>query len=277
VNSGGQGSPFHPGFKPARLCAAVLLALAASLCAAVEPVPVGADPAMTREQADAVLQELREIRRVLERMEQAASAGAGQKTRAPRTASLELEADRPVLGSEDAPVTVVEFTDYQCPFCRRFVESTFPDLKREFIDTGKVRWLVQDLPLAFHPNARGAGQAAHCAGEQGSFWPMRDMLFRNSARLDPASIRGYARVLDLDMGAFDACIEAERYTEAMDRDSASAQKLRITGTPTFVIGRSDGERLSGRVIVGAQAIAVFRGEIRRLLEDAGGKDTVRQQ
>ena len=229
---------------------------------------------MTRDQADAMLQELREIRRTLERMEKADGAGAGQQARVPRTASLELEENRPVLGAQDAPVTVVEFTDYQCPFCRRFVESTFPDLKRDFIDTGKVRWLVYDLPLAFHDNARAAAQAAHCAGEQDKFWQMRGMLFRNNAKLDDASIRTYAEAVGLDTAAFESCMEAGRNMQAMERDGASAQKLRITGTPTFIIGPSDGDRLSGRVIVGAQAIAVFRSEIQRLLDQDGGrKDT----
>jgi len=260
-----QARRLTPATRSTRLAAAILLATVTSLCAATPPADT-AGAAMTRDQADAMLKELREIRRVLERMEKSDSARSGQKARPPRTASIELEKDRPFLGAKDAPVTVVEFTDYQCPFCRRFNDSTFPALKSDFIDSGKVRWLVYDLPLAFHPHARDAGQAAHCANEQKHFWDMRDMLFRNSAKLDPASLRSYAQALGLHMPAFDACVREGRHADAMDRDSASAQKLRITGTPTFIIGRSDGDRLSGRVIIGAQAIAVFRGEIQRLLD-----------
>ena len=173
-----------------------------------------------------------------------------------------------MLGAADAPVTVVEFTDYQCPFCKRFIQSTFPLLKREFIDTGKVRWIVRDLPLGFHPNANKAAQAAHCAGDQGKFWEMRDTLFRNNANLGIEQLPGYAREIGLDGDAFDACLSSERHQAQIKQDSQEANRIRITGTPSFIIGKTAGDTVSGQLVIGAQATAVFTAAIQRVLDQA---------
>jgi protein-disulfide isomerase len=173
-----------------------------------------------------------------------------------------------ILGAPDAPVTVVEFTDYQCPFCKRFIQSTFPLLKRDFIDTGKVRWIVRDLPLGFHPNANKAAQAARCAGDQGRFWEMRDTLFRNNANLGIEQLPGYAREVGLDVNAFDACLSSDRHQAQIDQDSQEANRIRVTGTPSFIIGRTAGDTVSGQLVIGAQAPAVFTAEIQRVLEQA---------
>lgn len=228
-------------------------------------------PAINQDQADAILRELKEIRRVLEKIEQKEVAPQAQRARRPSTATVAIDKNRPALGATDAPVTVVEFTDYQCPYCRRFTQTTFTYLKRDFIDTGKVRWVVRDMPLAFHPNARKAGQAVHCANEQGKFWEMRDTLFRNSAKLADADLKNYAQVVGLDVTTFNNCLASDRYLAEMDKDSAEAKRVQITGTPSFVVGKSNGEQLSGKLIVGAQPLNVFAAEIKRLLNE-GQKD-----
>jgi|GEM_PF-351593 len=226
----------------------------------------GKAAAITRDQADTILGELKEIRRLLERMEQQGGVRSAQRRGRPTTATVSVEKGRPTLGSSEAPVTVVEFTDYQCPFCRRFVQSTFPLLKRDYIDTGKVRWVIRDMPLALHPAARKAAQAGHCAGEQDKFWEMRDTLFRNSANLDSKHLRKYAQDLSLDISAFDACLASDRHLAEIDEDGQEANRVRITGTPTFVVGKSDGDELSGRMVIGAQAPGVFTAEIRRVMQ-----------
>ena len=114
--------------------------------------------AITAEQADAIVQELKEIRKLLESIDKKGVAQAPQRPPVPPIAKVSVK-DSPVLGSADAPVTVVEFTDYQCTYCLRFIKQTFPKLKEQFIDTGKVRWVVRDMPLGFHKNARKAAQA----------------------------------------------------------------------------------------------------------------------
>jgi protein-disulfide isomerase len=191
----------------------------------------------------------------------------------PKTASVAFSKDNAMLGAADAPVTVVEFTDYQCPFCKRFVQTTFPLLKRDFIDTGQVRWIVRDLPLGFHPNASKAAQAAHCAGDQGKFWEMRDTLFRNNAKLGIGQLPGYAREIGLDGDAFDACLSSDRHQAQIAQDSQEANRIRITGTPSFVIGRTAGESVSGQLVIGAKPASVFTAEIQRVLEkNAAGKN-----
>ena len=196
-----------------RFCATALL------CCCVAPAAMAAEPAggttpqagISRDQADAMLLELREIRKLLENIDQKGLAQAAAQPRKPRTATVTIDPDRPAMGSADAPVTVVEFTDYQCPFCRRFTQSTFPLIQKQYIDTGKVRWVVRDLPLAFHANARKAGQSVHCANEQGKFWEMRDTLFKNSAKLGEEDLRKYAGDVGLDVSAFDSCLASDRH------------------------------------------------------------------
>ena len=105
-------------------------------------------------------------------------------------------ADAPSLGRADAPVTLVEFSDFQCPFCGRFFATTLPALKKDYIDTGKLRYVFRDFPLdQLHPNARKAAEAAHCAGEQGKYWEMHDVLFQNQRALAPSQLTEYARAV----------------------------------------------------------------------------------
>lgn len=219
-----------------------------------------APAAINQNQADAILLELKEIRKLLEKIEKKSPAQPAKRQR-PTSATVTLEKDRPVMGADDAPVTVVEFTDYQCPYCRRFTQTTFPLLKRDFIDTGKVRWVVHDLPLAFHKNARKARQSVHCANEQGKFWEMRDMLFKNSANLENEHLHNYAEQIGLDVTAFDGCLASDRHLQEMDKDSAEAKRVGITGTPSFVIGKPKGNQLSGKLVIGAQPLNVFKAAI----------------
>jgi protein-disulfide isomerase len=250
------------------LLAAAGASLIPAFCGAESTAADTAAPALNQDAAQAILQELREIRRVLEKIERQGLAQPSQRPDTPKTASVSIGKDNTTLGAADAPVTVVEFTDYQCPFCKRFIQSTFPLLKRDFIDTGKVRWIVRDLPLGFHANANKAAQAAHCAGDQGRFWEMRDTLFRNNANLGIEQLPGYAREIGLDGDAFDACLSSERHQAQIDQDSQEASRIRITGTPSFIIGTTAADAVSGQLIIGAQAPAVFSAEIQRLLDQS---------
>jgi protein-disulfide isomerase len=257
-----------PHTKFPRLIAALTSALLV-LCAlpassqerAAEPPPL-----FTDDRADAILEELKQIRSLLEKLEKQGLAQKPKKPKPPATATLQLDPESPSLGATDAPITVVEFTDFQCPYCKRFVETSFPNLKRDYVDTGKVRWVARDLPLKFHPNARKAAQAAHCAGEQGRYWEMRDTLFRNNRNLAPEQLIQYAAPTGIDPGPFADCLASERYLERIDRDAQLAQSIRVTGTPTFVIGKPKGLTLSGKRVVGAKKQAVFSTEFDRLLK-----------
>jgi protein-disulfide isomerase len=250
------------------LLAAAGVCLAPTICGAESTTADAETPAINQDAAQAILRELREIRHVLEKIEQQGVARPAQRPDTPKTASVSISKDNTMLGAAEAPVTVVEFTDYQCPFCKRFIQSTFPQLKRDFIDTGKVRWIVRDLPLGFHPNANKAAQAAHCAGDQGKFWEMRDTLFRNNTKLGIEQLPAYAREIGLDGDAFDACLASDRHQGQIAQDSQEANRIRITGTPSFVIGRTDGDTVSGQLVIGAQAPAVFTAAIQRVLDQA---------
>jgi protein-disulfide isomerase len=228
-------------------------------------LPLGAqdaakDAGITRQQADQILNELRQIRQLLER--QQAQAPRPQEEQATR-AKLNL-AGFAMLGSKEAPLTIVEFTDYQCPFCQRFHTTAFPDLKKNYIDTGKVRFYSRDLPLDFHSNAMRAAEAARCASDQGQFWQLRDVMGANPNKLDMDSLVADAADLKMDVPAFRACVESEKYKNAVQTDVLEAMKIGASGTPTFVVGKSTPDGVDGDLVVGAQPYAMFELKLKDL-------------
>lgn len=222
------------------------------------------DVPITREEAGAILEELKQIRQVLERIEK--QGVSRRQPTGPTTAKVSAKG-RPVLGSDDAPVTIVEFTDYQCPFCKRFAENTLPQLQKKYIDTGKVRLVIKDMPLGFHKDARKAAQAAHCAGEQGRFWEMHKLLYANNRQLQSDKLADYARQAGAERKKFEACLAAGKYLQQIDADALEAQKAGLTGTPSFVIGKTTSDTISGEVIRGAQPLTGFDLHLKKFLPD----------
>jgi protein-disulfide isomerase len=247
---------------PRRRRPLVAAALALALLFLPPVPPLAAQDTITREQADTLIKEIRELRRVLESLRQPGGRGA----QAPDEKVRVDLADVQVLGRADAPLTLVEFTDLECPYCRTFHVSTFERLKREYIDTGKLRFVSRDFPLDFHPNARPAAQAVRCAGEQGKFWEMRHQVTLNASALGAAVYERLAGELQLDVPRFTACAGSDSHREAIDRDMAEGIKAGVTGTPSFVLGRTaPGPTLEGIRIVGAQPYNAFESRIRALL------------
>lgn len=216
---------------------------------------------ITQNTADAILKELQEIRKVLVKIEK--QGGKAQPSR-PTTAKVSTKGKQE-MGSKDAPITIVEFTDYQCPYCLRFTKTTFPLLKRKYVDTGKVRWVALNLPLPFHKDATKAAQAAHCAGEQGKFWEMREELFKNPKRLNLSYLPAHAATLSLDISAFNECLQSKRHLDDIAKEAKDANSVRLTGTPSFIIGKTTSDVISGPVIIGAQPMNKFDAEIEKLL------------
>ena len=175
------------------------------------------------------------------------------------------------MGAADAPVTVVEFTDYQCPYCLRFTRTTFPLLKSKYIDTGKVRWVALNLPLPFHKDAIKAAQAAHCAGEQGKFWEMRRVLFENPQKLNVTYLPAHAATLSLDIEAFNACLQSNRHLDEIAQDAKDANAVKLTGTPSFIIGKSAKDEIFGQIVVGAQPMNKFEAAITAALAQPSAK------
>lgn len=163
--------------------------------------------------------------------------------------------DDPQLGSADAPVVIVEFSDFQCSFCKRFWEQTLPQLKKAYVETGKVRFVYRDFPLAFHQHAQLAAEATECADEQGAYWKMHDYLFEKqeewSESLNAKELFGrYAHVLGLDAARFRDCLDTGRYAEEVKKDYQDGLAYGVEGTPIFFI--------NGYRVMGAQPFKVFQ-------------------
>lgn len=178
--------------------------------------------------------------------------------------------DAPLKGVRGAQLTVMEFSDYQCPFCKRHADNSLPQIDRDYIATGKVRYVFRDFPLeSIHPQALKAAEAAHCAGEQGRYWEMHDRLFANQQALAVERLLDHASALELNSGPFKQCLESGKYVERIRNDIDVGRKLTVTGTPTFLLGMSaDGSMKNVRIMRGAQAYALLKQEIDKLLVES---------
>ena len=195
---------------------------------------------------------------------QAAQPAAGFN---PATAKFTISG-APTLGRADAPVTIVEFSDFECPFCQRHFVQTWPEIKRDYVDTGKVRYVFLDFPLEqIHFKARKAAEAAQCAAEQGKFWEMHDLLFAQNGNLDVGQYVNYAKKLGLEAFAFDLCLGSGKQAAKITRNLASGTAIGINATPSFVVTRTErGDIISGgNLITGAQPYEQFREAIDRVL------------
>jgi len=169
--------------------------------------------------------------------------------------------DDPSWGPADAPVTVVEFSDFQCPYCARFVTDTYPQIKQQY--EGKIRFVFRDFPLStIHENAEKAAEAAGCANEQGKFWEYHDILFNNQQALDVASLKNYASQLGLDTAAFNQCLDSGTRAQEIQKDYQDGISYGVQGTPAFFV--------NGLLVSGAQPLSVFQSAIDAALQEAGG-------
>ncbi|MCC4118008.1 DsbA family protein [Aromatoleum toluclasticum] len=178
--------------------------------------------------------------------------------------------DAPLKGVRDAQLTVMEFSDYQCPFCKRHADNSLPQIDKDFIATGKVRYVFRDFPLeSIHPQALKAAEAAHCAGDQGRYWEMHDRLFANQQALAVERLVDHATALDMNAGSFKQCLDSGKYVERIRGDIAEGRKLSVTGTPTLLLGMSvDGNMKNVRIMRGAQAYALLKQELDKLLTES---------
>jgi len=172
-----------------------------------------------------------------------------------------------LYGRADAPVTLIEFADYQCPFCKRSHTDAYSELKKKYVDTGKVRFVSRDLPLEFHPLAMKAAEATRCAGDQGKYWELRDALYSNAAPPSDEVIKKTAEGLSLDEKGFQSCVASGKYKADVQKDANEAATLQISGTPTFVLAKSSKDKLDGVRMVGALPFAAFQAAIDGLLKN----------
>lgn len=162
------------------------------------------------------------------------------------------------MGQADAAYVIVEFTDYQCPYCARYSRRTFGQLKKEYVDTGKIQYMVKDYPLGFHREARSAAIAASCANEQGAYWEMHEQLFENQGKLNNEMYGQLAEDMDLDLSQFNKCLNDPGHEKRVNEDIALAERIGIQGTPAFLVGRLEAGRLTDiKAISGAQQYSTF--------------------
>jgi len=188
-------------------------------------------------------------------------SSAGHAAADGRNAPTIPVAGAPALGDPKAKVALVEFSDYECPYCIRHFQQTMPRLAQTYVKTGKVRYVFRDWPVdQLHPESIRAHEAAHCAGEQNRYWEMHQVLWGPAGSHTADRLLGLARNAALDMDAFGRCVESRRSDEAIRKTSQLAVELGATGTPTFFIGLLDSEKNTVSVLQGlsgAQPYDVF--------------------
>ena len=221
----------------------------------------GPEPEITKEDIRALEEKIENLKPSTSSPLPAQAAQPNQ----PQIFTVSLD-DDPFKGDPDAPVIIVEFSDFQCPFCSRFFQQTLPQLEENYINTGKVKFVYRDLPLdSLHPNARPAHIAAECADEQGKFWEYHDILFENQGQWNRLasedlenSLKQYAQDLSLDVPSFETCLSSDEIADEVNKDVLDARSYGATGTPTFFIGT---EKDGFIKLVGAQPYSSFQREI----------------
>jgi len=171
--------------------------------------------------------------------------------------------DDPIRGSPDAPITIIEFSDFQCPFCSRFQTETLPTILEEYVDTGKVKFVYRDFPIqSSHPNAMPAAAASECAHEQNKYWEYHDALFErqqtwNNLKLADSidTFKKIAKEFGMNEDQFNSCLDSGKYVEEINKDLRDGTNYGITGTPGFFVGN---EKNGFVKLIGAQPIEAFK-------------------
>jgi protein-disulfide isomerase len=201
----------------------------------------------------------------LDELKKLVRGGGAPPVKAPEKVSVAGELFR---GAAGASLAIIEYADFECPFCRRFEHDTLPQIRATYIETGQVKYFYRDFPLAFHEHSMSAAQAARCAAEQGKFWEMHDSLFEEPAALGTADVERRAGALGLDLGRLEACVSGGHPGGLIQKSMSEAAQMQINGTPTFLIGTiaPNGDIVNVRqTLVGAYPFEAFKAKIEPLL------------
>ncbi len=245
------------------LCGLLLVGLTCSPIHAQETKPedlsiLRKDVKTLQDQQQQIISQLNDIKQLL-----AANAAARPAPQPPAPPSALATKDESFRGENGASVAIVEYADFECPYCGQYEHEVYPQISKDYIQTGKVKYFYRDLPLLMHPHAVIAARAAHCAGEQGKYWEMHDSLFARQNTIREADMPGRAQELGLDTAKFSECLSSDRYTDQIKQSATEAQKMGIGGTPTFFIGKVDpnGEVTNLKTIIGTRPYDVFKSAI----------------
>ncbi|MBT8059780.1 MAG: thioredoxin domain-containing protein [Xanthomonadales bacterium] len=222
-----------------------------------------------REGQEKMQSELAEIKQLLQKQERPTPPSRAQ---AFKPTGIRL-GETMMKGEQDAPVTLIEYSDYHCPYCKRHATRVMPALLKNYVDSGKVRFVMREYPIPrLHPRAEAASRVALCAGEQGKYWEMHDALFEDQKTTTDEHFDSLADGLGLDKAAFSECLGSERITARIKANTSEAQSLGVTGTPSFVVGLTDPENPDKvnltKFIRGAQSQQNFEAAIDELLKTA---------
>lgn len=226
--------------------------------------------------ADEVLRQLQDIRAEVKALrgevatlrEEVKHLGVGGGNGAARIGTLDVAIDDdPRIGRNDATVAIVEFSDFECPFCTRHNKQTLPQIKDSYVKTGQVMYVMKDFPLAFHAKAKEAAIAGHCAAQQNAYEPMRDALFNNARSLGNDFYLKAAQSQGLDMTKFTACLGDAGAAQEVQSDLEQGMALGVDGTPAFLVGRViDGKVVDAKMITGAVGFERFQQVVDGLLK-----------
>lgn len=254
------------GIFGASLCASPTTAQQAAPQAGEDITALKKDVQQLKTQQQQILDRLDELKKLLSGRVGAASTAPTIK--APDVMSVQGE---PFRGDASSLVAIIEYGDFECPFCRHFQHDVYPQVLDDYIKAGKVKYFYRDMPLPFHQHALPAALAARCAGEQGKYWEMYDSLFADKLASTSAEIDDQAKGLGLDTAKLDTCVNSDRFAAAIHRNVDEASKMQIRGTPTFLIGTmSPGSDLVNikTTVIGAQPFEAFKAAIDPLLSPA---------
>ena len=220
-----------------------------------------------KEGQEAMQKDLAEIKKLVQSGARAAPANA-----AFREQDVSI-GDSPVMGEAKATITLIEFSDYQCPYCSRHYREVMPQIVKDYVDTGKVKYVMFENPIpSLHKNAYNASLAALCAGDQGMYWEMHNIMFANQKALGVDGLKSFAASIGLNSSEFDTCLDSEKHEKQVESNQATAAKLGARGTPGFVLGLTDstdpGKAKMSVYIKGAQPFARFKADIELLLDSA---------
>jgi protein-disulfide isomerase len=218
-----------------------------------------------REGQEQLRQELGEIKRLLQQRGARTNSAAGS-TPVPEVKSVNVRGE-PFRGSNTAHVAIVEYSDFGCSYCGRYAREIFPHLDEDYIRPGKVRYYFRDLPEPKETNSWFKARAARCAGDQGKFWELHDLLFNAQSASDKEVI-SFAQTLGLNAQEFNGCLSSEKYLVNIQRSVAGAKRMGLYGTPAFLIGTisEDGDFVwVKKVQVGAQTYQILKGILDQLL------------
>jgi protein-disulfide isomerase len=228
--------------------------------------PVQAQLDELRAGQDRLLEELKEIKALLQ--ERTAKLEAPVARRAPDLLAVNVFGE-PFKGSPSARVAILEYSDFDCSYCAKYATELYPLIDHAYIKAGQVKYFFRDYPGPEHPGALFKAKVARCAGDQERFWEAHDLLFRNQKPLDGPGMAQFIRELGLEESRFQACLTSNRYIEAIQRSADGAARMRLNGTPAFLIGTlsEDGSLLKAtKVFLGAESFQAFREVLDALLK-----------